>query len=487
MTRSHDTASTAPRRMRLRRRVAAMGGAIAIASGVLVGAAAPAAHATQPWNLCDPMVDTGCPRAIDHNADGLDPNYTTTIGTKLTVSAANGLLSGDSGPASLRVDIADTLSDGNPTFDGNATIAVNRDGSFTYTPDKDTPFSGIDSFTYDICGDPVGVSDADCNATDFATVSITVNPIVRPDTYSMRPGQTLTVDAAHGVLANDVGIDPLSVAVPSDLAHDAQHGTLNDLNNGAFSYVPDLGFQGVDTFQYSGLDINGDNFWNGTVTIHVDGTPPVVSMSAPLTISYAPQISPRWSATDPGGVGVWTYDAQYQIAPWNGPFSAWTTWKSATAATTATLAGTYGRTFCFHVRARDRVGNVSPWVPRCTSVPLRATSLSYTKYWTRLTNPVYFSGVAFSTNRNGQSASLASVQGQHMWLLATKCAACGTVQVRWNNVPIANVNLKNPVTVRHVAIPIAAFATPKAGSLRFYNTSPNGRLVIIEGLAILRG
>jgi hypothetical protein len=73
-----------------------------------------------------------------------------------------------------------------------------------------------------------------------------------------------------------------------------------------------------------------------------------------------------------------------------------------------------------------------------------------------------------------------------MWLVATKCATCGTVQVRWNNVTIANVNLASPGTVRHALVPIAAFPTPKAGTLRLYVTSPNGKSVIIEGLAVLR-
>jgi hypothetical protein len=73
-----------------------------------------------------------------------------------------------------------------------------------------------------------------------------------------------------------------------------------------------------------------------------------------------------------------------------------------------------------------------------------------------------------------------------MWLIATKCASCGSLQVRWNNVVIGNVSLVSPTTVHHVLIPIAAWTAPKAGTLRVYVTSPSGRSVIVEGLAALR-
>ena len=104
----------------------------------------------------------------------------------------------------------------------------------------------------------------------------------------------------------------------------------------------------------------------------------------------------------------------------------------------------------------------------------------------RQASAAYYAGLAYRTNVTGQYARLTGVQGQHMWLVATKCPTCGTVQVRWNGVVIANVNLASPVTVHHALVGLAAFPAPKLGELRLYVTSPATRTVIIEGLAVLR-
>ncbi len=97
-------------------------------------------------------------------------SYSTTAGTALNV-AAPGVLTNDSdadGDA-----LAAQLVSG-PT---NGTLALNADGSFTYTPAAG--FSGTDSFTYR-AGDGSGVS-------DVATVTLTVNP-------ANQPGATVELD-----------------------------------------------------------------------------------------------------------------------------------------------------------------------------------------------------------------------------------------------------------------------------------------------------
>jgi hypothetical protein len=60
------------------------------------------------------------------------------------------------------------------------------------------------------------------------------------------------------------------------------------------------------------------------------------------------------------------------------------------------------------------------------------------------------------------------------------------LQIRWNNVVIKSVSLASATTVHKKLIPIAAFLAPRTGTLGMYVTSPNGRIVKIEGLAILR-
>ena len=79
-----------------------------------------------------------------------------------------------------------------------------------------------------------------------ALVSTGVN-----DNYSMSHDRTLFV-AAPGVLGNDVNLVGGSTAV---LVSDVTHGVLNLRSSGSFTYDPDAGYTGTDTFRYkpSGL------------------------------------------------------------------------------------------------------------------------------------------------------------------------------------------------------------------------------------------
>jgi hypothetical protein len=472
--------SPRPGRTRARFRIGAVASLAALFAGFLV-TVAPAAHALLPC-------DVGCPVANDKGS--LDaPFYSTPFNVKLTVNADplhpatdQGLMADDLGPSNTRieVDFSDTQS-----WNGAAIKYTNSgNGSFTYTPDPTNPYSGIDQFDYCIYIPTTG--DDDC-----ATAYIDVVAKITNDVYGVKADTMLTVNApldpttqlpTSGLVANDFGIDPDSITLDTT---SAQGGTVTDNWEGAFQYQPPAGFHGTDTFGYTGLDIDWDYTYSGVVTIYVDGTPPTVTMSAPPAVTLTTRTTASWIGHD--DKAVQNYDAYYQVANWNGGFGAAHWLTLAGKATTATVTGTYGQTFCYHARARDYAGNVSAWATRCTSIPLRSRSLTYTGAWTRQISTAYFGGLAYRTNVKGQYARLTGVQAQHMWLVATKCPTCGTLQVRWNNVVIGNVNLAYPITVHHAFVGIAAFPVPKAGELRLYVTSPATRTVIIEGLAVLRG
>ncbi len=91
-----------------------------------------------------------------------------------------------------------------------------------------------------------------------------------PDSYSVVHDRTLTV-APAGVLANDVGLLGGTTAV---LDGGPSHGDLTLRSNGGFTYVPDGGFVGTDTWTYrpSGLLTLPT-----TVTIQVRNTAPVAA------------------------------------------------------------------------------------------------------------------------------------------------------------------------------------------------------------------
>jgi hypothetical protein len=118
----------------------------------------------------------------------------------------------------------------------HGTLALNSDGSFTYTPLSG--FVGTDSFTYRAVAGSV--------QSNVATVTITVTaPVAANDSYSATENQPLSVGAANGLLANDTGAG-LSAVLVSGPAH----GTLALNSDGSFTYTPLAGFVGTDSFTY---------------------------------------------------------------------------------------------------------------------------------------------------------------------------------------------------------------------------------------------
>jgi VCBS repeat-containing protein len=208
---------------------------------------------------------------------------TATKNTPSTVNAP-GVLGNDHDPddADNTLAIASSSVGTKPTTHGSVTINVN--GSYTYTPATD--YVGPDSFSYTVT-DPHG-------GTADATVSISVNPappVATPDAYTTDTGTTLTIDAAHGLLANDTAanigqVNAIKVA-------DGTHGTVTVDPSGSFVYTPtNSTYTGPDTFTYKAQDSNGDSAITA-VTITINALPVAnddqlsASRSTPLTIQPA--------------------------------------------------------------------------------------------------------------------------------------------------------------------------------------------------------
>ena len=91
-----------------------------------------------------------------------DDAYSLDQRTTLTVDAVGGVLANDSD-----VD-GDPLSASVVSGPANGSLALNADGSFSYTPNAS--FSGTDSFVY---------AAGDGSATSQSTVTLTVNPVAQ--------------------------------------------------------------------------------------------------------------------------------------------------------------------------------------------------------------------------------------------------------------------------------------------------------------------
>ncbi len=137
----------------------------------------------------------------------------------------------------------------------NGTVVLNADGTFTYTPDPN--YNGSDSFTYEAC---------DGTACDEATVFITIDPIndspiAVDDVFNTNEDTALNADVSN----ND--LDPDGNVLVFTLVSTTSNGTLVLNSDGTFTYVPDPGFIGTDTFTYQACD--GNTCDEAVVTINV--------------------------------------------------------------------------------------------------------------------------------------------------------------------------------------------------------------------------
>src|SRR5213076_1397415 len=144
----------------------------------------------------------------------------------------------------------------------HGTLALNPNGSFTYTPTAN--YNGADAFTY-----KANDGTADSN---IVTVSITVNgvndaPVAVADSYSVNEDATLTV-VASGVLTNDTDAD--GNALTAVLVTDVAHGTLTLNPNGSCPYPPPANYHGPDSFTYKA---NNGTANSNTATVSITVNP----------------------------------------------------------------------------------------------------------------------------------------------------------------------------------------------------------------------
>lgn len=96
-------------------------------------------------------------------------------------------------------------------------------------------------------------------------------PTANSNQYTVARDQTLTVPPA-GVLANDFDLNLDSLE--ASLLTSTSKGVLNLLSDGSFTYVPESGFAGTDSFTYQCSEASGPlSSSAATVTITVEGIP----------------------------------------------------------------------------------------------------------------------------------------------------------------------------------------------------------------------
>ena len=172
----------------------------------------------------------------------------------------------------------DTDPDGDPIIaaldsgpSNAASFTLNPDGSYDYTPNPG--YVGDDTFTY------TATAGGDTSAPVLVTITMTNTlPTAGDQTTATHMGVALAGTVADNIL--DADGDPLSTA----LVTNAVNGTLTLNPDGTYSYAPNAGYVGPDSFTYSVADPEiGAVPAQATVTINVTNTLPVLNNDAATT------------------------------------------------------------------------------------------------------------------------------------------------------------------------------------------------------------
>ncbi len=162
-------------------------------------------------------------------------------------------------------------------------LALQSDGGIVVVSNKTSQIGSFVERYYDstlITGsDTVGVQDS-------------TGPLANNDAYTASENTPLTVSATTGVLANDT--DSSGAALTAIQLSSPANGTVTLNGDGSFTYTPNTGFVGSDSFTYKANDGTSDSN-TATVTITVAAPAPTASKD-----SYAVNENTTLSVAAPG-------------------------------------------------------------------------------------------------------------------------------------------------------------------------------------------
>lgn len=179
------------------------------------------------------VLDTSVPNATDQT---LSTNQNTALPITLTATDSDG----DS--------LAYTITGG----PAHGTLTPTGKGTYSYTPNAN--YHGPDSFTFT-------ASDGS-NTSNTATVSITVLDTSVPTAKS----QTLTVNQNTALPMTLTGTDSDGDSLLYTITAKPAHGILTPMGGGTYSYTPNAGYRGPDSFTFTASD--GTNTSN-TATVSI--------------------------------------------------------------------------------------------------------------------------------------------------------------------------------------------------------------------------
>ncbi|MDF1740283.1 MAG: Ig-like domain-containing protein, partial [Verrucomicrobiales bacterium] len=199
---------------------------------------------------------------IEGTNDGpvaVDDSYTTSIGSVLTIDPRSNDtdVDGDSLSVTGIEDASGTMVTpvvGTPiTLASGARVTLNEDGRLIYDVAMNDG-SSDDTFDYRI--------DDGNGGTAIATITVEVDasnqaPDAVDDQYSINEDEAFTATLANGLLSNDTDFENDSLTVNTTPVNGPTNGVLVLAADGTFTYTPNDGFMGRDSFTYEVNDGNG--------------------------------------------------------------------------------------------------------------------------------------------------------------------------------------------------------------------------------------
>ncbi|WP_236973391.1 Ig-like domain-containing protein [Maribacter sp. 6B07] len=190
--------------------------------------------------------------------DVVDDAVTTPVNTPIEID----ILDNDFGiPTDGTLTVTDPSSGTVEINDGGTPDDIS-DYTITYVPNDG--FEGTDTFEYTVC-------DLEGNC-DTATIMITVGEPIELDVVDDAVTTPVNTPIEIDMLDNDFGIPTdgtLTVTDPSSGTVEVNDGgTPDDISDDTITYVPNDGFEGTDTFEYTVCDLEG-NCDTATITITV--------------------------------------------------------------------------------------------------------------------------------------------------------------------------------------------------------------------------
>ncbi|WP_459592941.1 tandem-95 repeat protein, partial [Bradyrhizobium diazoefficiens] len=156
---------------------------------------------------------------------------------------------------------------------GSGSLIDHGDGTWSYTPASNDDTAVSFSYTITDNGTTNGLPDPK-SVAGSATLDITpVNdaPAAVNDSYNLTSGTPLVINAANGVLANDLDVDTAHASLTAILNAGPAHGTLVLNSDGSFTYTADAGYSGTDSFTYHDSD---GSLGSNTASVNLTIAPP---------------------------------------------------------------------------------------------------------------------------------------------------------------------------------------------------------------------